>query len=120
LFLADEDDLCLYMVYNDEFGWRKEISSSAFSEDDDNYAVALSSLDHGVVVEIRTRKDSVGPRMELNLLASDFRHNKSMVEKVAQLGVGYMGYRKVRGDGNCYYRAVIFGLLENIIESGSR
>ena len=24
-------------------------------------------------------------------------------------------YRRIRGDGNCYYRAVVFGLIEQII-----
>ena len=28
----------------------------------------------------------------------------------------YHGYRSIRGDGNCYYRAICFGLFEQIIE----
>jgi len=28
---------------------------------------------------------------------------------------GYVGFKRIRGDGNCYYRAVIFGLIEQIV-----
>lgn len=32
----------------------------------------------------------------------------------------YIGMRKVRGDGNCYYRAVLLGLLEQIFVSQNK
>jgi hypothetical protein len=32
----------------------------------------------------------------------------------------YIGYKAIRGDGNCYYRAIIYGLLEQIITRSER
>lgn len=58
----------------------------------------------------------MGPREPLASLAHEFRFNKSFVEKVdGLLKNGYVGWRKIRGDGNCCYRAVGFGLLEQIV-----
>ena len=31
---------------------------------------------------------------------------------------GYVGFKRIRGDGNCYYRAVVFGLIEQIAMHG--
>ena len=36
-------------------------------------------------------------------------------QKLACLTDVYLGYRRIRGDGNCYYRAIGFGLLEQIV-----
>jgi hypothetical protein len=39
---------------------------------------------------------------------------------VAVLARDYTGFRRIRGDGNCYYRAVIYGLIEFIVRTGRR
>ncbi|CAK0889400.1 unnamed protein product [Prorocentrum cordatum] len=56
----------------------------------------------------------------LQSLAEEFRYNAGIVGKVSQLEQrGYGGWRRVRGDGNCFYRAVGFGLLELIVTTDS-
>jgi hypothetical protein len=51
-----------------------------------------------------------------------FRHNVSLSKKIRELQsvYRYNGWRRVRGDGNCYYRAVLFGLIEGLIISNQR
>lgn len=59
---------------------------------------------------------NVGPREPLSSLIEDFKFNSSFCAKVNQLVEhGYVGWRRVRGDGNCFYRAVLFGLLERLV-----
>lgn len=59
---------------------------------------------------------NVGPREQLASLAEEFRFNEKFVNRVQQLErLGYVGWRRIRGDGNCFYRSVGFGLLEQII-----
>jgi len=59
---------------------------------------------------------NIGPRESLESLAHEFKFNRSFVEKVEQLKVhGYSGWRRVRGDGNCFYRAVGFAFLEQLL-----
>jgi hypothetical protein len=43
------------------------------------------------------------------------RHNLAVSNIILELETEYNGYRKIRGDGNCYYRAIIFGVLEDIV-----
>jgi hypothetical protein len=118
-------DLSVYMLRprmsaSQRVQWREEVSSSALEPDADKYAISLRSIKRGAVLELRTTRDNVGPRMLLAKMPADFRHNSSMVAKIARLETAYSGFRRIRGDGNCYYRAVIFGLLENIVESDRR
>eukprot|EP00439_Symbiodinium_sp_Y106_P084503 s803_g25.t2 len=54
-------------------------------------------------------------------LKDEFKFNKSFGAKVDGLiREGYKGWRRVRGDGNCFYRAVGYSLIEQIILSEQR
>ena len=52
-------------------------------------------------------------------LKEDFKHNESMKEKIEEMSAEYSGYRPIRGDGNCYYRAVGFSFLERAMHAGA-
>jgi len=59
---------------------------------------------------------NLGPQEPLTSLAEEFRHNASFVEKVRHLqSLGYDGWRRARGDGNCFYRSAAMGLLEQTV-----
>jgi len=59
---------------------------------------------------------NLGPQEDLGSLASEFKFNDAFVNKVQKLRAhGYDSWRRVRGDGNCFYRAVGFGLLEQLV-----
>lgn len=45
----------------------------------------------------------------------DSEHSRAYLDKVEQLEKRYSTWRKIRGDGNCYYRCVIFATLEQIL-----
>jgi len=57
----------------------------------------------------------VGPSCRLPLLVHADTFNDSLRDKVETLGLHYRGWRGVRGDGNCYYRAVGFGFIESLL-----
>lgn len=67
------------------------------------------------VLSIRGPRDNLGPPCRMTLLASSF--NTSLAMKTKELAVKYRGWRKIRGDGNCYYRAAAVGFIENAITS---
>lgn len=52
----------------------------------------------------------VGDNFKGEVLQQAFQH----------LAKDYPGFRQVRGDGNCYFRAVIYGLIEQAIASPER
>lgn len=40
--------------------------------------------------------------------------NKLINEEIIKISQNIPYYRKIKGDGNCFYRAIAFGYLENI------
>ena len=58
-------------------------------------------------------------RCTMGDLKEDFKYNESMKEKIEEMSVEYDGYRPIRGDGNCYYRAVSFSFLERAMHAGA-
>lgn len=64
---------------------------------------------------------NVRPREEIEALRDEFRHNAFMVGKIRKLADehGYTHWRPIRGDGNCFYRAAVFGVLEAWFSAGA-
>lgn len=50
----------------------------------------------------------------LKNLENEFRFKPSYVKNIIELKKEYCGWRKVRGDGNCYYRAVVSSYMLKI------
>lgn len=50
----------------------------------------------------------------LKNLENEFRFKPSYVKNIKELKKEYCGWRKVRGDGNCYYRAVVSSYMLKI------
>ena len=74
----------------------------------------MADIQHGDVISIRKRRGMVGPRKYLKSLSCS---QKSPIpsDRFTQLNKTYCGWRAIKGDGNCYYRAVYFSLFEQII-----
>eukprot|EP00929_Paragymnodinium_shiwhaense_P090416 TRINITY_DN50600_c0_g1_i1.p1 TRINITY_DN50600_c0_g1~~TRINITY_DN50600_c0_g1_i1.p1 ORF type:complete len:537 (+),score=86.69 TRINITY_DN50600_c0_g1_i1:98-1708(+) len=76
----------------------------------------LDSL-HGTASarKLRVLEGLLGQKEPLSTLADEFKFNSSFAEKVDRLArEDYVGWRRVRGDGNCFYRAVGFAILEHL------
>jgi hypothetical protein len=69
---------------------------------------------------VRTNKDNVAARSLLGDLLEHFTSSNGVRNKVSQLTKFYEGWRRVKGDGNCYYRAISYGLLEQALKSDKR
>eukprot|EP00455_Lapot_gusevi_P034808 TRINITY_DN3850_c0_g1_i2.p1 TRINITY_DN3850_c0_g1~~TRINITY_DN3850_c0_g1_i2.p1 ORF type:complete len:271 (+),score=89.58 TRINITY_DN3850_c0_g1_i2:40-852(+) len=50
-------------------------------------------------------------------LEAEFANNPRFLAKIQELSRSYMGFRRVRGDGNCFYRAFVLGTLEYAIRN---
>lgn len=93
-------------------------SSTASASDAGGYARPLPSIAAGKALgggDVMIGRN-LGPREGLSSLSDEWKFNKSFVDRVRRLEKrGYCGWRRVRGDGNCFYRAVGFGLLEQLV-----
>jgi hypothetical protein len=76
----------------------------------------FENLANGDLIEVRSTIDNVGCKLPVEYLTAEFV-SASLVGKYTDLGEVYGSWRSARGDGNCYYRAVIFSAIENIIMS---
>lgn len=54
--------------------------------------------------------------ISLDFLQEEFKNNEIFSIKIKLLREKYKKFRRLRRDGSCFYRAVIFGIFERIIE----
>ena len=72
-----------------------------------------------MVLEQKQPVPNIRGRCTMKDLKEDFMYNESMKEKIEEMKEEYDGYRPIRGDGNCYYRAVSFSFLERAMHAGA-
>mmetsp|Transcript_8083 Transcript_8083/g.21943 ORF Transcript_8083/g.21943 Transcript_8083/m.21943 type:complete len:264 (-) Transcript_8083:76-867(-) len=68
--------------------------------------------------EVREAAESVplvGPQESLELLKVQYAENVGFLPKVQALEQRFTGLRRTRPDGNCFYRAYLFGIFEQLI-----
>lgn len=78
-------------------------------------SIFISDITSNDVLVVRCIRENVGAKRRINVLKHEFKNNSSLFDKINTLSEVYEGWRSIRGDGNCYYRAVYFGLTEQII-----
>jgi ubiquitin thioesterase protein OTUB1 len=119
------EELRYYYTSNDGYACELKGQIATKREDQDaqksqtKYIVA-SDLHDGDTILIAALRDNICPRQRLDVIAADNMYNASIQAKVKDLEAQYDGWRGIRGDGNCFYRAVIFGLLEQLVQTGNR
>jgi hypothetical protein len=90
-------------------------------EQSTNTYVKMCDLVNGAVLTLRSLTDNVGPLRRLELLSESFYHNLSLHHKLkCHMEHAYIAWRTIRGDGNCYYRAFYYSLVEQFITSPYR
>ena len=68
-----------------------------------------------IAVEKFIPPKNLGARCSLSVLKKDSKYNTELVSQIEGMEVNYSGFRPVRGDGNCFYRAVGFSFVEGAI-----
>lgn len=103
----------LMLIKVEDSGWNRKIEY----EDVPSDAAGLWGIFRdGDVAQVRRIKTAfVGGRYPLSTIANHDRFNQSIQRKVQEMAQTYEGFLEIRGDGNCYYRAILFGLLEQAI-----
>jgi len=68
--------------------------------------------------EVREEAESVplvGPQVSLDVLKTQYAGNAGFLPKVESLEKRFLGLRRTRPDGNCFYRAYLFGIFEQLL-----
>ncbi len=99
-----------------DYLWDNIETSNRFDEQS-NFLYALSqdeTVNPEIVYDTRVERPYQGVVNVANLTKLyDARFNPRIIELIASRNL--KGFRAIRGDGNCYYRAAIIGLLEQLI-----
>lgn len=114
----DSSHALLYIKQNqDMYGHYQQLVNQTREEVEGSpgYNLGIHQLKVTEQAFLQLPTDACGPILMFSSLPSEFKYNSSMVTKHGILNEWYHGYRKIRGDGNCYYRAVMIGLLEQVL-----
>lgn len=65
-----------------------------------------------------SQTENLGAVKPIQTLESQHAHNPNLVKQFEHLSQAFKAWRPVRGDGNCYYRAVLFAWLERSVALG--
>lgn len=115
----------------DSYGWctmliplrrrRQDAAEQLFSGD----TIDVSDIADGDVICVSRLRDCIGFRTPIaslfRVIANGFKRNgvemdlNSLNNRIRILSKNYNGWRAIKGDGNCYFRAVYFSMFENVI-----
>ena len=66
---------------------------------------------------IAASSDLVSDKLPLKVLEEEFSNDEVYKSKIAKLSEKYSEFRRIRPDGNCFFRAVGFRLFEWLLEA---
>ena len=66
---------------------------------------------------IAASSDVVSDKLPLKVLEEEFSNDEVYKSKIAKLSEKYSEFRRIRPDGNCFFRAVGFRLFEWLLEA---
>jgi len=81
---------------------------------------AIVAQSNAILADVTAAQPLVGERAPVAALAAEYADNPSFAAKLGELGARFAAVRRMRGDGNCFYRAVLAGLGEALVRAGVR
>lgn len=73
-----------------------------------------------IQAEIESHGPLITEKIPLSYLEEEFKNHSIFLQKINTVKKNFPVYRKLRRDGSCFYRALIFGILENFIETDNK
>lgn len=83
----------------------------------DEWAAAEAQRDE-IRRAVAASQPLVGEREPLTALQEEYAANNAFTTKLAEVAARYAAFRRVRGDGSCFYRAFLVGITEHLVEEG--
>lgn len=111
-------DLRLYFI-DPKTSWATEIINMGATVNDykNGFVMKSMGLQDNDLLALRSCKDIVRAKQclpTLNMKGS-IKNNELLRHKIDLMMTRYSSWRAVKGDGNCYYRAVYFSLFEQLL-----
>lgn len=79
-----------------------------------DYDLANKQLE-AIQAEVESNGPLISEKVPMIMLEDEFKYHAIFLKKIAIVKKDYPIYRKLRRDGSCFYRALIFGIFEHFI-----
>ena len=79
-----------------------------------DYDLANKQLE-AIQAEIESNGPLISEQVSLLLLEEEFKNHATFLKKIEIIKKNYPVYRRLRRDGSCFYRALIFGIFEHFV-----
>lgn len=66
--------------------------------------------------EVKTNSKLVAGKEDIGILLKEYEQNPSFLNGIQYLTSHYANIRKIRGDGNCFYRGFLFAFVERFYQ----
>ena len=81
----------------------------------DLYKTIHQLEDDDELVFFSSKTPTLQPAMTIDAVKGSVRFNEPMIRALDDVTDDFNGYRTIRGDGNCYFRAFMIGIFEDLL-----
>ena len=74
----------------------------------------ILDYENNIRKEIEETTPLISDELKINILVEDYKSNEEYLQSIENISKKYKSIRKVRRDGNCFYRCFIYRLFEHI------
>eukprot|EP01026_Neomeris_dumetosa_P032267 TRINITY_DN2557_c0_g1_i1.p1 TRINITY_DN2557_c0_g1~~TRINITY_DN2557_c0_g1_i1.p1 ORF type:complete len:334 (-),score=41.88 TRINITY_DN2557_c0_g1_i1:61-1062(-) len=76
---------------------------------------AIMQQQNEIQAETSSKQPLIGEVEDLMNLKVEYGDDSSFLPKIAEVSEDYSRFRRMRGDGSCFYRGFLFGYLESLV-----
>lgn len=96
---------------------REKINTDKEGENRHDMQEKIQAQLEQIRVEEEARSELITKKQDLSILMQEYQDSPQFLMKVQALTTQYNGYRMLRRDGSCFYRAFLFRLFEHLIQN---
>eukprot|EP01025_Chloroclados_australasicus_P044384 TRINITY_DN4814_c0_g1_i3.p1 TRINITY_DN4814_c0_g1~~TRINITY_DN4814_c0_g1_i3.p1 ORF type:complete len:497 (-),score=50.72 TRINITY_DN4814_c0_g1_i3:258-1748(-) len=78
---------------------------------------AVQQQQNEIYAETKSKQPLIGQVEDLMALKVEYSDDSSFLPKIAEVAQSYSRFRRMRGDGSCFYRGFLFSYLEQLVRS---
>lgn len=106
--------LHFFIKSSDEISVGKEVKILKNKQGVIIFAEVLDEVLYDKEIDEEAYPETLSKKLSFKSMKNMFRFNEKIKKSIESVENIYSSYRKIRGDGNCYYRAVAFAYVENL------
>ena len=103
-----------YYNRNNKYYWKEVEEEEEKKENKKSENDLILDYENNLRKEIELTTPLISEELPITKLTEEYKSNKEYLKSIESISKKYKTYRKVRRDGNCFYRSFIYRLFEYI------